>query len=933
LVGGLSDSLSLLDLFHAELETHSLTLEKGLAGGEASGSREQVEPLARAAHSLRGASRIVGLDRAARLAQAMEELLSAAQNGTRRLSQADLDHLRAANDFFRRLAACPASEIPGNLDAHSNDLEEIAHQLQSPPPEVTKPDLPQSSPAVPRVVTETGGPAASAGIPTVAVTGGPGTAGVAPAPQAVDPFLLDLFRTELETHSRVLEEGLVATEARQDPTKIQTLMRAAHSLKGASRIVGLDSAVRLAHAMEDMLTAAQRGERQLTGADFDLLLRGTDVFSGLAAREPTAIPTAVAESSGRIEELARQFTEPLRPAAASPASTPVSAAPAASAATSAPAAPPMAAVVPKAQAEKAEDASVRVSVQNLNRLTGFAGECLVEVKTLRPLTQTVQRIKQHHSVLSNAVEQALQAMGKESMAEVSAGLQEALEHAGWIHTAIPSYMTELERFSRKLEHLANRLYDEAVASRMRPFSDGLHGFSRMVRDLAKSLGKNVRFVIEGESTRVDRDILEKLEAPLTHLLRNAVDHGIEPPEARSRAGKPPEGRLTLSARHVAGVLEIVVAEDGGGIDPERIRRRIVERSYATPEMASKLSESEVLEFLFLPGFSTSQKVTEISGRGVGLDVVQSMARQVGGNVRIATKLGEGTRFVLQLPLTLSVVRTLMFEVKGQPYALPLTRIDRVLGVPPAEVLVVEDRQYIRVDNQSIGLVDAAQVLDWGSSERPAGNLHVLTLSDRLDRYGLVVDRFLGEHDLVVIPLPHRLGKVPNVSAGAILEDGSPVAILDSEDLVRSVDNLLTRGSLMKLGQKARAEKEGRKRVLVVDDSLTVREVERRLLENRGYEVTVAVDGMDGWNAVQGSRFDLVVTDVDMPRMDGIELVKRIKGITSTRSLPVMIVSYKDQEEYKTRGLEAGASYYLTKSSFHDETLIDAVRDLIGEPET
>ena len=340
----------------------------------------------------------------------------------------------------------------------------------------------------------------------------------------------------------------------------------------------------------------------------------------------------------------------------------------------------------------------------------------------------------------------------------------------------------------------------------------------------------------------------------------------------------------------------------------------------------------MLDFPFLPGFSTSPRVTEISGRGVGLDVVQSMVRQVGGNVRIESKLGQGTRFALQLPLTLSVLRTLMFEVKGQPYALPLTRVDRVLSLPPGDVRVVEDRQYFRFGDQNIGLVDATQALDLAGADRPAGDLRVVVLSDRLNRYGLVVDRLIGEHDLVVIPLPTRLGKVPNVSAGAILEDGSPVAILDNEDLVRSIDNLLTRGSLRKLSGRVKAEKVARKRVLVVDDSLTVREVERRLLENRGYEVTVAVDGMDGWNAVQSSHFDLVVTDVDMPRMDGIELVKRIKGAAPTTSIPVMIVSYKDQEEYRTRGLEAGASYYLTKSSFHDETLVSAVRDLIGEAE-
>ena len=247
MVSGPGEILSLLDLFHTELKTHSRALEEGLAGVEAPAARDRVESLARAAHSLRGGARIVGLDHAARLAQAMEELLTAAQNGTRLLSTTDLDHLRAANDFFCRLAACPPSEIPGNLEARSSDIEELAKRLLS-PSEVAKLDSPTETAASPAV------------------------------PIAVDPFLLDLFRTELEIHSRVLEEGLVATEARQDPAKIQELMRAAHSLKGAARIVGLDSAVRLAHAMEDMLSAAQRGERQLTGADFDLLLRGTDVL-------------------------------------------------------------------------------------------------------------------------------------------------------------------------------------------------------------------------------------------------------------------------------------------------------------------------------------------------------------------------------------------------------------------------------------------------------------------------------------------------------------------------------------------------------------------------------------------------------------------------------------------------------------------------------
>ncbi len=890
MVIGPGNTPSMLDLVRSEMDRHSLALEQGLVSVEA--CEERIEQLVCAARSLRGAARIVQLDSAARLAQAMEGILGAAQKTEHRLSGSVLDSLRTANEVFRQLVQCTAEEIPSKLEARRGDVEQIIQKLAPPPVQRVE----SNHPAEPVV-----------GLPPSV---------------AVDPSLLELFRTELENHSRVLEEGLVETEARSDPEMIKSLMRAAHSLKGAARIIGLDSAVKLAHAMENLLTSAQRGERQLTRDDFDLLLQATDVFTHLAMHKAVDIPNALAEAAPGIEQLIKKFMEP--PGSTRPESSPP---------------PPVVPVIPspsegpaKALVGKADTASVRVSVENLNRLTGLAGECMVEVKTLHPLTQTVQRIKQRQTMLGKAVEQAVEALSKESRLEAQARLEEALRESGWIHNAIPLLQSDLERFSGKLEHLANRLYDEAIASRMRPFSDGLHGFARMVRDMAKSLGKNVRFTIDGETTPVDRDILEKLEAPLTHLLRNALDHGLELPEARAQAGKSPEGKLTLAARHVAGVLEITVTDDGNGIDLERVRQKIVAKGHATSEIVQKLSEGELLDFLFLPGFSTSQQVTEISGRGVGLDVVQSMARQVGGNVRTESRLGDGTRIALQLPLTLSVLRTLMFEVRDQPYALPLTRVDRVLSIPPTDIQVVEDHQYCRFDEQNVGLVDATQVLDLASSDRPARDLHAIVISDRLNRYGLVVDRLVGERDLVVIPLPTRLGKVPNVSAGAILENGSPVAILDSEDLVRSIDNLLTRGRLMKLGRQAKAEKVKRKRVLVVDDSLTVREVERRLLENRGYEVTVAVNGIDGWNAIQSSSFDLVVTDVDMPRMDGIELVKRIKGSAPTASVPVMIVSYKDQDEYRIRGLEAGASYYLTKGSFHDETLVSAVRDLIGETE-
>ncbi len=466
---------------------------------------------------------------------------------------------------------------------------------------------------------------------------------------------------------------------------------------------------------------------------------------------------------------------------------------------------------------------------------------------------------------------------------------------------------------------------------MRPFSEGLHGFPRLVRDLSKDLGKKVCFRIEGAGVQVDRDILEKLEAPLNHLIRNAVDHGLETPEERSAAGKPEEGTITLEARHMSGMLNIVIRDDGRGIDLESLRRKVVERGYVSGQMAESLSTAELMDFLFLPGFSTAGKVTEISGRGVGLDVVLSMVQEVRGTVRAESTLGQGASFHLQLPLTLSVLRTLLVDIAGQPYAIPLVRIDQVLRVPYSELKVVEDRQYCEVNGENIGILDARQVLQIGERSHNPAVLSIVVISDRLNRYGLLVENLRGERDLVVIPLNPRLGKVPNISAGAILEDGTPALILDADDLVRSIDGVLTQGRTDRIDhveEQARLEK---KSVLVVDDSLTVREVERRLLENRGYEVRVAVDGIDGWNAVQRRRFDLVVTDVDMPRMDGIALVTRIKSHQNLRAIPVMIVSYKDREEDRLRGMEAGANYYLTKSSFHDESLLSAVKDLIGEP--
>ncbi|HTK77274.1 MAG TPA: hybrid sensor histidine kinase/response regulator, partial [Gemmataceae bacterium] len=738
-----------------------------------------------------------------------------------------------------------------------------------------------------------------------------------------DPMLLELFREEVRSHASALNAGLLDLEREPtNPQRIEPLMRAAHSLKGAARIVGLDPAVELAHELEDAFVAAQAGRVCLSSDDIDLLLRGADLLTELgdsdlaqwaATRhaDVSQLRSAVAAiTNGEAPKMPRASRERERPEVET-SKHPVAHAPA---------------------SPEPVESVVRVTAQSLNRLMSLAGESLVQARWLQPFATSLLQLKKHQDHLTAQLDALAQGLLAGRPLEVLGGtIAEARRLAGQCRQVLAERIGEFDDHAGQAEDLNTRLYREVIVSRMRPFADGAGGFPRLVRDTARHLGKQARLEIEGQSTEVDRDILEKLEAPLTHLLRNAVDHGLESPEVRAAAGKPAEGVVRVEARHRAGMLAITVGDDGGGIDVEVIRRKAVERRHTTAEMAGRLTTAEVLEFLFLPGFSTAGQVTEVSGRGVGLDVVQDTVRKVGGSVHITTRPGQGTTFHLMLPITLSVLRAVLVHIAGEPYAFPHNRIDRLLRVPRTEVRSLEHRQFITVDGRHVGLVMAAQLLDL-PAEPPAGDdLPVLLLSDATGMYGLIVESIRGEQDLVVRPLDPRLGKVPNVSAAALLDDGAPVLIADVEDLIRSMDQYIQSGTLRRC-DRSDAGPVAKKRVLVVDDSITVREVQRQILRTHGYEVEVAVDGQDGWNKVRAEPFDLVISDVDMPRLNGLEFVRRIREDYALRELPVIIVSYKDRDEDRLRGLDAGANHYLTKSSFHDDSFLDAVAGLIGRGE-
>ena len=740
--------------------------------------------------------------------------------------------------------------------------------------------------------------------------------------------LLDLFRLEVEIQLRSLNSGLLALEREPRSGKyLEECMRAAHSLKGAARIIGLAAGVDVANAMEECFVSAQHGKLALGPGQIDALLRGSDLVHRIA--NPPTNDLAWADSEGRseVDGFLDMLDTSLRGGDAARARSHVALPSGLLERVVTPQEPVVAAPV---HAREHTDRALRVTAESLNRLLSLSGESLVESRRLKPFAESMLRLKRLQRNTMRTLDDVHEELGDLPLSDrAQTSLVEVRRLLAECQQMLSSQLAELETFDRRSVNLSQRLYDEALACRMRPFADTTGSYPRMVRDLSRSLGKQVRLDIVGDHTAVDRDILERLDAPLGHLLRNAVDHGIESPERRLSSGKQAEGVVTMEARHAGGMLQISVADDGGGIDLDVLRAAIIQRNLGSHETVAQMSEPELLEFLMLPNFTTRETVSEISGRGVGLDAVSNIVKQVRGTIRIFTTRGQGTRFQLQLPLTQSVVRSLLVDIGGEPYAFPLAYVNRTLELGKEQIDCLQGKQHFAFDGRRIGLVTAHQIMQSSTMPQPGTTVPVVVVGDQHNKYGLVVDRFLGERMLVAQPLDPRLGKVKDIAACALLEDGSPVLIVDVDDTIRSVEKLISAGEIENV-QSHSGNAVRRKRVLVVDDSLTVRELERKLLTSQGYDVTIAVDGMDGWNAVRSERFDLVITDIDMPRMDGIELVTLIRKTPNLASTSVMIVSYKDREEDRRRGLDAGADYYLAKGAFDGGTLLQVVFDLIGE---
>lgn len=912
------------DLFRQETQTNVLIIKEGVEKLTDNPDKvEIIEKLARAAHSIKGAAKIVQVEAAVNVASVIEECFGLIQRGTVSLKSIDLNVLYKSANMLELIADVPEQDIASWQVGHVRDIEKLVDEVKAlclseqsatqPEDEPCEPELKQSGITLEEEENE--------------------------EDTSIDfenSSMYDLFRLEVETHTAVLNEGLLEFE--NNPSRIdliEPLMRAAHSIKGAARFVGVETGVSIAHVIEDCLVSAKEGEIDLTSDKIDILLKGVDLLALFSKIPETAIADWQVEHEDEVKGLEADIKSILVIDVEKVVKAEL---------------PELVQVEDKPvhedrRSEKQferledndslrddkEDKFIKMSVENLNRLMGLAGESMIETGWLQPFSESLKKLKHMQVEVNDLLENlqtSIENKGFNEYAKIT--FTGTLKKVSNCRDFVNDRLVDLETYSMRASNLSNRLYREIISNRMRPFADGVRGFPRMVRDLSKKLGKEVNLEIIGKSTKIDRDILIKLDAPFNHIIRNAIDHGIEMPDERLNAGKQAKAIISIKVRHKAGMLSVAISDDGRGIDYEKLKQKLLNKGMVNAEMAGKLTKEELIAFLFLPGFTTTESVTEISGRGVGLDVVKSMVEEVDGTLCAESVQGEGMTISMLLPLTRSVIRTLLVEIAGEPYAFPVAGIDRAIKINKPEVKLLEDKQYFAFENRNVGLISACQIFELDREVAVSDELSIIVISDKFNQYGIVVDSFIGEFSLVVKTLDARLGKIPNISSAAILEDGSPVLIVYVEDMVRSINKILSSDQLIKVGQDVKDKiKKAVKRVLVVDDSITVREVVRKLLENKGYKVEIAVDGRDGWNAVRALDYNLVISDVDMPRMNGFEFVKLIKADSRLKNIPVMIVSYKDSEDDKMKGLTAGANYYLTKGSFHDESLLNAVVDLIG----
>lgn len=687
----------------------------------------------------------------------------------------------------------------------------------------------------------------------------------------------ETFFRDAGEHLRQLRLGALALEKEGlCPEKVQDLLRRAHTLKGAAAVLGLQEISGEAHALEDLLTAMGKGAEPLCPALIDRLLAASDLLEGKIRRAYES-----GEIVRNVEAIFMDIDPTRRPAGERPSGTVVR-------------------------------ETVQTRVDQLDPLVNRLGELLVAGDLLRDRLARLSALEQDFGRFLQGLR------GHESYQ----GGKDLLEELHRLRSA-------LEGDAAVLQREAHGLHAQAMELRMLPVGTITGELPLLARDLSREQGKQVELAVRGEDVELDRTMLEALKPMLVHMLRNAIDHGIETPGERASSGKPEVGRIELEARYEGGMVTLAMRDDGRGIDPETVRKKALRLGLITAEEGRTLSDEETLYLVLRPGFSTRDVVTDVSGRGVGLDVVKSNLDRVRGNVVIGSEPGRGTEILLQLPLTLAVVAGLLVDCEGETYALPLHYVSQVTRLREEDILTEGGREILRWQGRVLPLLALREVLGLPSRRHAslAERSTAVILHYGGQHLACIVSASLGTRELLVKGTGGQLRRMRFFAGATPLPDGSPALILSVPDLFRA--RFETRGTRLRHEFEESRARAVRGRVLVVDDSITTRTMEKNILEAHGYLVEVAISGAEALAKMEDADFDLVVTDIEMPEMDGFELTRELRRRARSADTPVAIVSSRSSDEDRRKGLEIGAQAYIVKGSFDQGKLLDTVEALIG----
>lgn len=851
-----------------------------------------------------------------------------------------------------------------------------------------------------------------------------------------DVEMRGLYKAESEEHLQTLENGLLRLEADpQDVALLEEIFRSAHSLKGASRMLGVSDVEVLAHHFEDELGTARRGHIVLSQTRIDSLYQGLDAMRQLVREAcgeeatPVDVPRALARLRGEesAPEPPRADAAPLIPETADartageastttpapdgpapdntvppngsgntsvnddayPLQAPIVSdvsvtrelehyeatqalpevkdAPVTSLKTSAPGTfeenpaavdtlAPMGkdspAVGDETQSLVSPSAftidTIRVKPQKLDVLMTLAGEMAVTTTRLaRSLTvvddlmalweEWDRDVALQRSLRTNLPDEPAFAGNDSSRRHFTRFQEREAERL----KRMQSLLSHLERTRHeevaRLDLVADELGDAIRNLRLLPISTVFNLFPRLVRDLSRDEKKEVHLVIEGGSVTADKHLLEAIKDPLMHLLRNAIDHGVELPEERLQHGKEPEATLWLRAYQTATDIVVEIEDNGRGLDEEAIRRAALQKRVCSPAELAALSPEQVRMLIFAPGFSTNTLITDVSGRGVGLDVVRTNIERLKGTISVKSVPREGCTFRMRAPLTLGTARVLLVQVAQQTYAVPVEAVQETCRVPASSVFSLAGRPTIRQNDQLISVASLSDLLQLPAARTgglkgngnggPNATNHSLRsciiLSLGADKLGIFVDALIDEQEVVLKPFGGLLKRVRNVSAATILSSGDICMVLNPQDLIKTA-----KGATVMTDSVPREEAERRKVLLLAEDSITTRTQEKRILESAGYEVVTAVDGADAFNKLGTRVFDAVISDVEMPNMNGLTLASRIREDPKYNELPIILVTSLASDEDRQRGSEAGANAYITKGTFEQKLLLDTVRRLV-----